>query len=367
MKRRHKIGVAILIFTIVIYVLSWRFPKAVDWYRLHVFPLGTNTLARLMSIFPCSVGEILILLGIVAIFCGIAIGILYLFFRKKQIVVRKVARWYLEFLCWVLLWVGVTETFFCFVLYHATTVEKAYFAESKADEETLIALYEMLVENANRLSEEMQRDDKGEVVYAGDLYTECKEAMQALGEEYLYLKGYYPNPKPIANSDFMSQQYLSGIYFPFTLEANYNQTMYIMNDPATICHELSHLKGVILEDEANYFGFLACIRSDDPYVKYSGYLSVLPYVSKEVRKNVPESIRSKMTQPSELVQQDAVFLTQESWQRVENEAVLKTETVNKATDAFLEGNLKTNGVKEGMESYSQVVRLLVAWYDTEKP
>lgn len=363
-KKNGKSGnivISLLFFTILFYVLSWRFPKAVDWYRLYLFPIGTNTLARLMSFVPWSVGEALIIAGLFLLLFGIVIGILFLFHRKKM---RRIAGCYMKFLCWVLVWVAVTETANCFVLYHATTVEDACYGAIEPDEATLVELYEFLTEQANALSEQMTRTEEGEVLYRGDLYRECKSVMQALGETYPYLRGYYPNPKPIANSDFMSQQYLSGIYFPFTLEANYNQTMHSLNRPAAICHELSHLKGVILEDEANYFGFLACIASEDKFLAYSGYLSVLPYVGREVAKTVSPEMKSTLIRPNALVLKDGVFLTEEEWNRVERNALFETETVNKVTNAFLEGNLKTNGVEDGMVSYSRVVKLLCAWYQT---
>lgn len=363
MKKRYKIALCIFIFMLVLNIISWHFPKAVDWYRLYIFPLGTNTLARFMSIFPWSVGEILILTGIAVVFGAILIIILRIIAKNRF---RKLSRGYMEFIGWILLWIFVTETCNCFVLYHATTVEEAYYKDVELKEDTLIALYEMLVENANRLSAEMERDADGSVVYDGDLYKACKEAMQELGKEYPYLKGYYPNPKPIRHSDFMSQQYLGGVYFPFTLEANYNQTMYIMNYAANICHEFTHVKGVILEDEANYYGFLACIGSEDIHLQYSGYLSVLPYVSKEVRNTVSREVRQTLEQPNEMVQKDVVFLTEDAWKRVEKKAVVDTETVNKATNTFMDTTLKGNGVKDGMKSYSRVVRLLLAWYQNSE-
>lgn len=361
MKRRYQAGCILLLITILLYALSWRFPKAVDWYRLYLFPIGTNTLARLMSLVPWSVGEALIIAGIFLLPLGVVIGILFLFHRSKM---RRIAGCYMEVLCWVLLWAAVTETGNCFVLYHATTVEAACYGAIETDEATLVNLYEFLTKQANALSEQILRTEAGEAIYQGELYRECKSAMRALGEAYPYLRGYYPNPKPIANSDFMSQQYLSGIYFPFTLEANYNQTMHILNRPAAICHELSHLKGVILEDEANYFGFLACIASEDPFIAYSGYLSVLPYVGGEVAKTVSPEVKSTLTQPNAYVLEDGVFLTEEEWERVEQKALVETEAVNNATNAFLEGNLKTNGVGDGMVSYGRVVRLLCGWYQT---
>lgn len=359
-KIRHKALAGILAVTAVCYGISWKFQGAVDWYKCNVFPLGTNTLARFMSLFPFSVGEILICFGIGMIAAAAVIGILCCFFKCRM---RKFAKHYFEFLLWILVWVLVAENFNCYMLYHAATLEESHFSGITETEETLVFAYNDMVEHANALSLLMERDEKGEVVYRGDLYEACKSAMQSLGEEYPYLKGYYPNPKKILASDFMSQQHLLGIYFPFTLEANYNTTMYIMNRAATICHELSHIKGVILEDEANFFGFLACTSSDDPFLAYSGYLSVLGYVSREVRKNVDLETRKSMAVPNELVQKDAVFLTRDEWERVERHAAFETETVNQATNAFLEGNLKANGVKDGTASYSRVVRLLLKWYE----
>lgn len=360
MKVRHKILIAILFVTAVCYGLSWKFPQLVEWYKRTVFSIGTNTLSRLLSFIPFSVGEMLIYFGIVVMMGAVFVGILGCFGRGRS---KKFAKRYFECILWGVVWILVTENFNCYVLYHAKTLEETYFSGIEGKEETLVFAYNDLMECANKLSLEMERDEKGEVVYRGDLYEACKKAMRSLGEEFSYLKGYYPNPKKIWNSDFMSQQYLAGIYFPFTLEANYNGTMYIMNRPATICHELSHLKGVILEDEANFFGFLACIRSEDPFLAYSGYLSILGYVGSEVRNHVDLEVRKTMAQPNELVQKDAVFLTKEAWERVENQAALKTETVNKATDAFLEGNLKANGVTDGIASYKRVVRLILKWYE----
>ena len=64
MIRRHRAAFIILFITIFVYVLSWKCQRAVDYYRLHIFPLGTNTLARVLSVIPFSVGEILIIAAV---------------------------------------------------------------------------------------------------------------------------------------------------------------------------------------------------------------------------------------------------------------------------------------------------------------
>ncbi|MDY4838301.1 MAG: DUF3810 domain-containing protein [Lachnospiraceae bacterium] len=357
-KLRHKVLLGIYLFSIIVYSLAWFLKPAVDFYRLSVFPLWTNTLARVMSLFPFSVGEILIYVGIFFVF--VAMIFLFLSIWKKQVFWNKAKKYY-EFLLWVIAWVILTETMNCFVLYHASTVEEQYYENKTYGVEELCLVYGEVVEKANELSLVMERDAAGNVVYDGDLYAACKTAMQNLGTTYPYLSGYYPNPKPIASSDFMSQQYLTGIYFPFTLEANYNTTMYLVNAPATICHEFSHLKGIILEDEANYFGFVACIQSKDAFLQYSGYLSVIDYLEREVKKY--DAMDASLPQINTFVRKDSVFLTEEAWDKVEKKAVISTETANKATDKFLQSNLKANGVSDGMISYSRVVRLLLDYYD----
>ena len=361
MKRKNKVLAALFSAAVLINVASWFFKSAVSWYRRYIFPLWTNTLARVMSVFPFSVGEILIYCGIFAILSAVFLLVTAVVFRSEKM--KKFRRKYARFLLWVIAWVVMTETLNCFVLYHAPTVEEEYYDNRTYGKEELFLVYRELVTKANELSLVMQRDAEGTVIYTGDLYAECKAAMKQLGGEYPYLSGYYPNPKKIIASDFMSQQYLCGIYFPFTLEANYNTTMYVMNDAATICHEFSHLKGVILEDEANYFGFLACIQSDDPFLAYSGYLSVLNYVAGEVKKVASEEERRELPGVNEWVRKDIVFPTEEAWERVEKNAVVSTETANKTTDKFLQGNLKANGVSDGMVSYSRVVRLLLDYYN----
>lgn len=356
----------ILFFILVItavHITAWNSRAFTDWYRLQIFPIWTNLLGRISDLFSGSAGEILIMAGICLVLLEIVLLPLFAVRRSRFL---KYRMWNLRLLCWIFVYIYGTETLNCFVMYHASTVEEQYF-EQKADygREELMAAYTQVVTKANELSNKVNRSVDGTPVYDGsreELYEQCVKAMQKQGKVYPYLAGYYPDPKPIRSSHFMSQQHLLGIYFPFTMEANYNTVMYPVNVPATICHEYSHLKGIILEDEANYFGFAACIEAEDIYLQYSGYLSVLGYLARQVRTSVPEEIRQTMVTANEQVCKDDVFLTQEQWELVEKKAVFSTETVSKATNVFLETNLTMNGVEDGIHSYSRVVRLVVRYY-----
>ena len=105
--------------------------------------------------------------------------------------------------------------------------------------------------------------------------------------------------------------------------------------------------------------------SQDSLFRYSAYLSVIGYLERDFRKAVGEEAQDDFSHPqiSELAAFDKKFLTQEAWERVEQRAVLKTETVKQAADTFLNTTLTLNGVKDGTISYSRVVSLLLQYYD----
>ena len=95
-----------------------------------------------------------------------------------------------------------------------------------------------------------------------------QRAMEKLGQHYRRLSGHYPFPKPILNTWILSIQQTTGVYSPFTVEANYNRDIAYYDIPFTICHELSHLRGYMQEEEANFIGVLATIGADDLYFNY---------------------------------------------------------------------------------------------------
>ena len=364
---RKKIWAALFLLTAAVNVIAWNSQAFCDWHVKHLFPLSVNLYGRLMSIFPFSVGEGMIALAVFFTAVAILLGIMCIFVRKGRIkrLISVFSRTYVRAYAWGALLVFMIMTWNCFILYHASEFDETYMAQKAQRTYTdreLIQVRNHIVEELNALTEELERDENGFLVYQGDMKQEAVRAMQGLGEEYELLSGYYPRAKGIAASDFLSQQYMMGYYFPFSMEANYNTSMYVANVPATLCHELAHLKGFIYEDDADFIGFLACISSDDPFYRYSGYLSVLGYVEKEYKKasgkeefdclSIAKSVRS-----------DDIFLTSEAWERVEEKAVVETAVVKAASNQFTETTLVINGVSDGMKSYSRVVQLLLEYYD----
>ncbi len=345
---------------ILLNLLAWNSAAFCDAYIEVFFPVILNTYGRLTGIFPFSVGEIMLVLAVVLTVAALLVWLLA-FVKKCR---KHIKRYYL-FYAWTFLIVCLVMTLNCFILYHASTFSENYFQENERGTlEELIAVRNMVVEQCNLLAPQMERDEKGAIVTTLDLETEAIACMQKLGGTYDRLEGYYPRPKPLAASDFFSQQHMCGYFFPFSMEANYNDVMYIMNKPATMCHELAHLKGYILEDEANFISYLACLQSEQPLVRYSGYLSVLNYLDNDFYKAIGRDNKAYFAQPiiDEQVRLDNIFVTDEEWERINGKALIDTETVDEVSDKVVDVTLKVNGVKDGMVSYNRVVELLLQYY-----
>ena len=384
--RRKKISKIIYVIgmlgVIMLNYLAWRSREFCDWYIDHIFPVWLNTYARLTSALSISVGEIMLILAVGITAFGIGFFIYNLIRKGKYTTgLLKYGRTYA---CIVLV-VGYVMTLNCFILYHATGFAQKYMVKetgtmvvdmsdtavvevdtkgkSAYTKKNLATLRDYLVEQCNTLADQIDRDEQGTAVYSGDLIAESVHAMETMGQQYDRLSGYYVTPKYLKCSEFFSQQYIMGYYFPFSMEANINSVMYITNVAPTVCHELAHTKGFIFENDANMIGYLACIQSDDTFLQYCGYLSVLNYVNNDFYKSVNKSTYKKHVRISDRVADDNVFLTREDWQAVEKTAVVKTSTVKKVSNNFLNTNLKLNGVDEGIQQYNEVVNLLLDYYD----
>ena len=374
--RRLFVGM-LLGVSILLNAAAWLSTGFSDYYTNHIFPVITVGYASLTSRAAFSVGEIMLL---IAVFIA-AVYLIYLILRAVSVfgrtfdkkagtgkygdLIRDFGRYFYRGFSILFSVVFLIMTLNCFILYHCSPLVVSESAMDGYTIEELSLLRDYIVSKCNEMAEQMPRDEKGNVVYEGDMKQAAKDAMLGIEKYYNRLGGFYVTPKELTFSGFMSQQYMQGYYFPFSMEANINSEMYIMNKPFTMCHELSHTHGYIYEDEANFLGYLGCIQSKDRIFNYSGYLGVLAYVNNDFYKSVSKEEYKSHVAISERVKYDSQFLTDEAWEEVEKRAVLETDTVKKAADTFIDTNLKVNGVSLGKVSYSGVVGLLLDYYSSK--
>lgn len=363
-----KIQLSILVLSTIFIIVCIFSSSFADWYTSNIFPMWINTYGRFTSLFPFSFGEKLIFVGLILLGLLLVVFIYFLFsliiflFRKNKdrkfhipVFIQK----YLRFISWVLTIIYLVMNLNCFSLYQCSQMD----CNHSYTLEELTLLRDHIVNKLNAYAVTFERDSSGNIIYTGDMESEAKKAMQKLDNLFERMDGYQVTPKTLDNSVFMSQQYMQGYYFPFSMEANINGLMSISNKPFTMCHELSHTRGYIFEDEANLIGFMACINSDDTFFQYSGYISVLNYVNNAFYKSVDIDTYRSHVEVSNLVWYDDQFLTDEAWDYVNSHSFISTETIKSAADTFVDTTLKVNGVEEGKLSYNHVVDLLITYYD----
>lgn len=352
---------------VILEVLACLSKSFTCYYVDNIFPVITVPLAFISGLFPFSLGEILLYLAAILLFLFVIFGVIVLL--RKIILKYRIPKWFKKYACFIWFVVGVYSLIMvlnCFILYQYTPMRGV---KEVTEEETqlMIELRDRVVERANELSLTVKRDSNNQVwaMSADELNMKCRLSLKGLSRQgYPRLDGYYPQYKYFDIPEFFSQQYIMGYYFPFSMEANVNSLMYSTNFPHSICHELSHLKGYILEDEANFVAYLACMNSRDEYFEYSALLSVIGYLDWDFYEavNKDKDIYLSHPQISKLVASDDIFLTDEAWEKVNGKSVLDTETVHEASREFTDTVLSTNGVSDGIESYGRVVGLLLEYY-----
>ena len=181
-----------------------------------------------------------------------------------------------------------------------------------------------------------------------------QRAMEKLGQRYRRLSGHYPFPKPILNTWILSVQQTTGVYSPFTVEANYNRDIAYYDIPFTICHELSHLRGYMQEEEANFIGVLATIGADDLYFNYSGYVSAWVYAGNALARIDSTAFATLYARINARTRQDMLY-NNAYWQQFEGKSVEAHEQLN---DAYL----KMQGQASGVRSYGHVTDLMLEYF-----
>ncbi len=168
------------------------------------------------------------------------------------------------------------------------------------------------------------------------------------------VSGFSP-PKPAYFSRAMSWLGITGIYSPFTGEPNFNAEQPDCSLPFSIAHEMAHQRGFAREDEASFIAFLVCINSAHPYVRYSGYLEALSVVlalSTAAPERYREIVGALGAGPRADLQARAHF-----WQRYRG-------LLQRFTHRMNDNYLKANRVRSGVENYSEVASLIIAYYLT---
>lgn len=181
----------------------------------------------------------------------------------------------------------------------------------------------------------------------------ANKSYKKISSDYPELRGNYNLAKRVYNSEFMSRMEITGIFWPFTMEANVNIDVPQFSVPVTICHELAHQRGFMREDEANFIAYLVCRQSDDLVFQYSGVMLALSYAGNQLYKQSPELYNQlRATYTIEMT----TDLREEYYYWAKFEDTIISAVSNTMNDSYLKANSQQDGVK----SYGRMVDLLLA-------
>lgn len=343
-------GLFLVGLAMALQLLARKVPGFGQWYAVTVYPLLVGSLGRLCGLFPCSVSEILLYSLLIVCF---AYGL-----RNRGRMKKLICRTFFLIACLFLIY-----TVNCGINYYRLPFSTLSGLQVKnRPKEELLELCNYLTDQVNQAQLEAAAQagfdpsqGSGEPLTTAEYAGEAVKAMSRLGGEYPALAGYYSKPKGLLISRVLSVQQLAGIYSPFSIEANYNREMTPYNIPHTVCHELSHLRGFMREDEANFIGFLACVESENHYFRYSGYALGWIYAGNALAAVDREAYIACYGRLNEGVRKDfeenSVF-----WGRFDTKVA---EAADRLNDAYLKANSQTEGTK----SYGRAVDLMLGWYE----
>lgn len=145
----------------------------------------------------------------------------------------------------------------------------------------------------------------------------------------------------------------AGLYFPWTGEGQVDAGLHPLQIPYVMAHELSHGYGFGDEGTCTFWGYLACINSDNPIIAYAGHLGYWRELAADFRHYAPEQYPAFRQSLPIGIQKDLDAI---------NEALLKyPDFMPRMRYIAYDAYLKTQGIQEGMLNYDRVTMLVSAW------
>lgn len=324
--------------------------KVESIYSTRIYPLIGKAISFIFGWFNFSVAEFLI----IAIIILVPLGLILNLARKEKSGYYSI-NYVVNVLC------AVAIAYFVFVAiwglnyYRLPLSDTLGYEVRDSSTEELTDLCEDLIEDANKLRVQLGEDENGVLVlpYSKEqLFVMVNEAYQAYGKDNGIFAGKYSNPKPVFMSKAMSYTEITGIYIPFTAEANVNVNIMPMSLANTATHEAAHQRGIAREDEANFMSYLVCRDYGDTYMQYSGTMLALIYSMNALASSDRELFYELASGYGDGIRRD-LNANNEFWKQYEGKAAEVAEEVNNAY-------LVSNNQEDGVKSYGRMVDLLLA-------
>ncbi|MGN0983392.1 MAG: DUF3810 domain-containing protein [Gemmiger sp.] len=334
--KRHRAALAALLAGLAALGLFWVLrgnAACMEWWVWQVSMPVKRALGAAADLAPFSVCE-----------AGATLLILYALARLAGCIRRKkgFAVWLLH-LAVLLVWGYAAVCGLWGTQYYAPSLAGA---APPVSVEQLAAVTALFASRANAAATPMP--DKTTIL------TNSSGLYEPLLERWPRLAGPERRPKPALYSRLMSAAGFTGYLCPLTGESTLNVDCPAVFLPVTIAHEFAHQRGVAAEQEANFFGVMAAVASDDAAYQYSGWLFGYLHLSNALYEADPQLALESYRTLNETAQAD-LAANNAYWAAWEGPARTAGETVYTAF-------LQSYDQPLGMKSYGACVDLLIQEY-----
>jgi Protein of unknown function (DUF3810) len=342
----------VLVALVVLVKIFSVFPAAVErYYSTGIYPLMTRLMRFLLGWLPFSVGDIL--------YSVAGIWLLVKLARLVKAVVKRKAGWSF----W---WNGFRWlAFYSLLVYSVFNIlwglnynrlGTAYQLQLEMKPYTTGELTTVIRVLLRRLDSTNAQALTGRSALQSKrfLFDGAWEGYEAAARRYPHLVYRNQSVKPSLFSYLGDYMGYTGYYNPFTGEAQVNTTVPVFVQPFTTCHEIGHQLGYAKENEANFAGFLSAQSSPDPAFRYSVYLDMYNYGRRELyQRDSALAIAIDKQKPLQ-VKKDFAEL-RAFYAAYEN-------PIEPYIRLLYGQYLRANEQPSGMQSYSEVMAFLVAYY-----
>lgn len=349
-----KISLAIFLLCLLLYIVSELSVSAADFLNSTVCFQFRRVMAAFGDIFPFSLFEIFVML--IPLLIALVVFLAVRSFKHGMGV-----RFTLNLFAVVLI-IFSEYTLSLGIAYNTTPLgERMGLSDVEVTEERLAVVMTSLRDEVNLLSQQISYNDDGisQPDYSfSDVSEKICASYENFSEEYGFPNTFVSHAKPIIFGNVMSYFRLTGIYTFYTGEANVNSAYPMYDMTFTAAHELSHQRGILRENEANFMAYMVNSTSDDVYLRYSAALSMYEYIGSALYRTNKEMYYEIASGLSEFAKGD-IRASSAVTQRYGD--TFLADLSNFMNDLFL----KSNGT-DGVVTYGRVVELTVAYFETLK-
>ena len=145
----------------------------------------------------------------------------------------------------------------------------------------------------------------------------------------------------------------AGVYIPFVCEGHIDPGMNPIQWPFTMAHEMAHGYGYTDEGVCNFIGLLTCMKSKDHFIRYSGLISYWRYLYYDIKALYPSSAKELFINIDPGVLADLTAIRRDMNRFPDILPVFR--------DIVYDSYLKSHGVKQGLQSYNEIIIQVLKW------